>query len=951
MTPTSFLFNASVAALLAASTAVCATPGAAAQIEASQVQGFAIPAQPLGAALNAWSRQADMQVFYPSDVIAGRTSPAIDGQMSPRDALDRLLAGSGLVIASEEADFVSLRAAPAAQPATATPARSAPVDAPASIRNPPDVILVTAQRREQAMSDVPFALTAFSGDDIEALGAQTLRDISLYTPGLLVEDQSPNNPIFVMRGITSSGGDAFTEPRVSVFQDGVPISKSRGSFVELFDIERIEIAKGPQSTLFGRGALIGGINVIQNTAGDETDWAVSAEAGSFDGRQIEAMGNLPIADGIALRLAGRHRERDGYMENLAPDAGGDLNGTDLSAVRAVLSLTPNDRMSADIFVNYQEDSTNGTGFKSMYFSPTDPQTGAVLAGLETDDPVWLSVPAGFADSRPLGVEQDYTGVTGRFDFALNDDWTLEAITGYRDVNSVEVYDADGISLPLFTNMEDNGGEFFSQEVRLSFDNSGAITGFAGANYYRERARSEVDVRFDERMLLAQVAGMLHGGPATGFAASTPAPEALFANTAFTGMLVQGVTAQLSGGNIILSGADAAALAAQLDPGHVETSRNLSETDSYDVFADITLRPTDRLEINAGVRYTRDDKTTSWASLVEGRSVIGGIAGAAGLAASGDPVGIATAQALLTGLTYYGTDLSAPLPAFGVNAQPTANNGDLVSDTLEDDGFTWRLAARYDLTETLNLYGSYARGRRPAVLSAAAPGTPGGLPGFTVAPAETADTYEIGLKLDAPERGLRLDGALYFYDYQNFQTRELIGSGFVTTNAGEAEAYGVELQGSWQPVEALTLFGTYAYNHTRFQRGAYEGNSFARSPDHMVSLGAVVTTPAPAGHLEFRPNYTWRSDIFFADDNDRPELQTGRIVPDLIQDEYQDAFGLFNLRVAYIPDDGNWDVEAFVNNASDEVYRKGAGSAGESIGMPTNVLGDPRIWGVRVSIRR
>src|SRR5262249_41070390 len=144
--------------------------------------------------------------------------------------------------------------------------------------------------------------------------------------------------------------------------------------------------------------------------------------------------------------------------------------------------------------------------------------------------------------------------------------------------------------------------------------------------------------------------------------------------------------------------------------------------------------------------------------------------------------------------------------------------------------------------------------------------------------------------------------------------------------------------------------SYAYNHTRFIRGAYEGNRFARSPDHMFSVGAVLRTPVPTGVVEFRPSYTWRSKIFFADDNDRPELQSGQIVPDLLVDEFQDSFGLVNVRLGYVPDHGNWEVEAFASNLTDEVYRKGAGSAGGSIGLPTNVLGDPRVYGMRFGIR-
>ena len=128
------------------------------------------------------------------------------------------------------------------------------------------MIVVTAQLREQRLTDVPMAITAYTGEFLDELGLDDFEDLSRFVPGFEVQNQSPNNPGFVMRGVTSDSGEAFNEPRVSVFQDGVSISKSRGSYVELFDIQRVEIVRGPQSTLYGRGALIGAVNIIQNRA-------------------------------------------------------------------------------------------------------------------------------------------------------------------------------------------------------------------------------------------------------------------------------------------------------------------------------------------------------------------------------------------------------------------------------------------------------------------------------------------------------------------------------------------------------------------------------------------------------------------------------------------------------------------------------------------------------------
>src|SRR5512140_3247942 len=127
-------------------------------------------------------------------------------------------------------------------------------------------VTVTAQKRAQNPIDVPMALTAYSGDFLEKVDIQEFDKLSLFVPGFVVQNQSPNNPGLALRGLTLDDGDAAQEPRVSVFEDDVSISTTRGSYIELFDIERVEIAKGPQTTLFGRAALMGGVNVIQNKA-------------------------------------------------------------------------------------------------------------------------------------------------------------------------------------------------------------------------------------------------------------------------------------------------------------------------------------------------------------------------------------------------------------------------------------------------------------------------------------------------------------------------------------------------------------------------------------------------------------------------------------------------------------------------------------------------------------
>ena len=814
-----------------------------------------------------------------------------------------------------------------------------------------DEIIVTAQLRAQNPIEVPFALTAYDGEFLRDLGVQEFEELSAFVPGFLVQNQSPNNPGFVMRGITSDSGAATAEPRVSVYQDGVSISKSRGSYVELFDIERMEIAKGPQSTLYGRGALIGAVNVVQRRA-EPSLFEAEARVGAGDlgYRLAEGMINMPLGETSAIRFATRLKSRDGYVENLL--GGQDYNSIDTEAFRLSGAFEPTPGLSIDVIANYQTDRASGTPFTSMAYAPADPATGAPLGPIDPWAGAALTPGADFDGGQALGLDREVWGVTGLVAWDLSPMLTLNSITAWREFDSYETFDADGVSLPILTAAEEAYGEQFSQELRLNFEAGPRVTGFVGAGYFTEEGYQRTPTQFDERMALAQLSGFLDGGLGGG---TLPA-------AAYPGL------SQLILGQLLTplgAGPLAPAIAANLKPVHIETPTNASELTSWDVFGDMTFQATDRLELSAGLRYTTDDKTTGYAAQVDnGRSTLGGILGAQAIAtqiqqliAVGTPEALAQAGALNAQLNGLVGAMATPgfanlpgLPLFALTAQPTANNGDMITQGHEDEGFTWRLTARYAVSDNVNVYANYARGRRPEVLSVSPPSAPQGAPTFNVIEAETVDSFEIGAKTVLMDRRLRLDGAVYFYDYQNFQTTVQEGTRFFVTNAGEAESYGFEGQVFYAATPDLDLFATYGFNHSRFGNGIYEGNSFRLSPDHMASVGAVWRVRAGAGAFEIQPSYTWQSEVFFDDDNDLPALQANNLVPDLIQDEVQDSYGLLSLRLRYAPDSANWGVEVFGDNLLDEEFIKDAGNTGDGIGMPTFIPGRPQTWGVNLSLR-
>lgn len=738
-------------------------------------------------------------------------------------------------------------------------------------------LIVTAQKREQKLIDVPIAVTAYGGGFLDDIGIQEFEELSLYVPGFEVQNQSPNNPGFVMRGITSDSGEATNEPRVSVFQDGVSISKSRGSYIELFDLQRVEVAKGPQSTLYGRGALIGAVNIVQNKADvSSRSGNFKVEAGNDSYLMAEGAVNLPVSDTFAIRVAGRVKSRDGYVKNLL--GGEDFNSTDTSAGRMALRWKPSDQLTADLIVNYQEDSPSGTSFKSLTFAPADPTTGVILGDVGRNSGAALTTADGFEGGQKLGLERKVWGATALVDYKLSETFSLSSISAYRKFDGTEVFDPDGFGLPMLVFAEDAQGKQASQELRLNYASGGRLNGFVGVSYFHEEGSQRVPLQINEKVF-ALVSGRL-----------LPRPNGLSLPTV-----------------------NALAPAA-LKSVHKETFTNFGETDSYDVYGDVSYKLLDNLELAAGLRYTYDDKRSGYsATLDNGGSVLGG---------------------------------STATVARGLIVQPTVG-GRPEYKGLDDSGVTYRVVARWAVTDALSVYASHARGRRPKVLATASPAAPNGPVRFTELPAEKVDSYELGAKAALLDNTLSLEGAAYAYDYQNFQTSIRNDAGqIVSINAGEASAKGFEAQMNYRPTAQASVFATYAYNHARFGNGLFKDNRFRLSPDHSFSVGAKLSAEVLQGTLTFTPTYTWQSRVFFDSNNDQPRFQA----QDAIVDETQGAYGLMNLRLAYAPAEGPWKVEAFVINALDKKYIKDAGNTGDAFGIATFIAGEPRYYGFGVSYR-
>lgn len=752
-----------------------------------------------------------------------------------------------------------------------------------------DEIIVTAQKRDQNIQDVPIAITAFTQEDLDRLGVQQFDDLSDFVPGLEVQEQSANNPGFNIRGITSDSGSSSIEPRVAIFQNGVPISRSRGSFVEVFDTD-VEVVRGPQPTLFGRSALIGAISLNARTADlSETGGYVRFGAGNLGHALAEGAISVPLGDTAALRLAGRYKQRDGYIENLIAK---DLNGYQLGALRGSLLIAPNAAIEAKLIVDYQTDDNPGTSFKSGTFLPSTSDLSEISI-IAPSSAAALAAISGFKNDRGLGLERDLFSATLLVDYTVSETLTLSSVSHYREFDSSEIFDPDGFALPLFTFAEDAQSEQLFQEFRLGW-NQDRVSGFVGASVFDEQGSQSVPLAYDLRAVQALLGGFLFS--------AAPGVEQIAPPLS---TLPQGV-------------ANPASPLFGTPLGYYEENfTNFGETTSWDIFGDVTVAVTDRLDLTGGIRYTYDDKRSGYSANADGPSAL-------------------TGAGIFIGANIF-------------------NGGQAVYVDNTFDGFTYRLAANYDLSETATVFASYGHGRRPEVLAYSANVAQPNIlaENFLTIDAEETDAFEVGYRGQGFGGRLQMDAVGYYYLYKNFQTTVLNDVGTpVPVNGGNASGFGFETSAQFELSNNLLVFGNYAYNGVTFDDDDGDGNPqtrasnrFRLSPENTLTLGAVLQGTFDWGHVALTPIYAWKSETFFDDDNDRTDLQSG----DFFVDEFQEPYGLLDIRLSFEPSafDG-LTLELFVENAMDKEYLLDAGNTGEAFGIPTFIAGPPQTYGFYVS---
>ncbi|MGD9713043.1 MAG: TonB-dependent receptor, partial [Thermomicrobiales bacterium] len=368
-------------------------------------------------------------------------------------------------------------------------------------------IVVTAQKRAENSQDVPISIAAVSGDMVADLHASTLQGLQGTVPNIQIGNFSntPNTAVFTIRGIGVIEPDPYAGNTVGIVVDGVPQYFSMGALVDLYDIDRIEILRGPQGTLFGANTTGGVVNVINNAPTNQLEGKFNASFGNYDHLTVGAVANVPLGDGLAFRLAAQNDRRDGFVTNVVD--GRDMGKRDVNLIRGTLRAESGNLTA--LLTGEYVGSRNGSpivvagnlpgeaefvppGFRNMYVSPCLP------AGSRCEAPdKYLSA----RDGGPLGDtpdQSDMNNYRGSLQLALEDTGVgdITSITGYRQFDLFEFTDQDGSPVFLIDTRRGTKGWQFSQELRTDFSLGDRIDVTMGGFYMKTHYDHYQDLRID-----------------------------------------------------------------------------------------------------------------------------------------------------------------------------------------------------------------------------------------------------------------------------------------------------------------------------------------------------------------------------------------------------------------------------------------------------------------------
>ncbi|WND03630.1 TonB-dependent receptor [Temperatibacter marinus] len=704
---------------------------------------------------------------------------------------------------------------------------SEPVTAVDSVDAGDDVeeIVVTARKREEAINKIPSALTQIDADAIKNAGAVSLKDIAGLIPNLTTtngQGMGATTALFI-RGIGQNDSLQTFEQGVTTYVDGVPYPRMQGLFLQLFDVDSIEVLRGPQGTLFGKNAVGGAVNITTKSAGDKLEGELEALIGEASHKQISAFLSAPMSDRIGMSASLFYSHRDGFYQDIK--TGKDYSDDDSFTARVKMDIQASEALSIRLAADLtdMELAPPGQRAEDDVFI-TDLVFGTVLA---------QAAPTQEFDGRlELSIDDDANetfnqkGLAATIDWTMTDQWQLRSVTAYKEMTSTINWDLDGTALVIADVMARWDQDQFSEEINLNYKGD-QLDAVFGLYYLTEESAGR---QFSDLKDLVQVAG-------TSFGLSQPGED-------------------------------------------------VHKTSSYAAFAHLSYSVSDHLSMEAGLRWSRDEKSFYRVSTQQLNGVVTG--------------------------------------------QFTFNGSD------NWNSLTPSVALSYQVNDKVTFYSRIAKGFRSGGFN----GRLSSLGDSEPYKPENVWSYESGLKYVAPN--IRMNMAAFYNDYTDFQARisrladltdPTVGFDNPTVNAADLKIYGLEGDVT-ATLGPLSLIFTGGYLHSEYgefvdDSGDRSSNTPVFSPKLTVGITASYKMDLAQGRtVSFSGSLKHRSGYFASVEN------TDKL--------YQPAYQHINIGVEWQSTNGLY-IRAGIRNVTDKIVLQG-GLEFRSLGnIQTGYYGAPRTW--------
>ena len=763
-----------------------------------------------------------------------------------------------------------------------------------------DEIIVTAQKRAQDVLDVPIAVSAFSEQSIRDAGIRDIKELAVLSPSLVVtstQSESAGTTVRV-RGVGTTGDNLGLESSVAVFVDGVYRNRNSVALSELGEVERIEVLRGPQGTLFGKNASAGLLHIITRKP-DLDRMTGYAELSGGEYSYVRTAGGIstPFTLGgekFAAGLDVNWVNRDGFIDDIA--SGTKYNDRDRWNVRGQLVGSIGEDLDLRIIVDAADSDETCCAAVTTVAGPTAAVINALGGRM-------VIPPDPFARKMTSNANRGYEQKTEESGISAELNWRsgigqLTSITAYRYWESRRSQDIDFTAADIL--YRDHGGysnEFdtFTQELRLA-GTAGPVDWLVGLFYVDEKLKVDDAIRVGSRyepyfntLIGAQTGGLLSLAAMTGMAPGTIFP---------------------AGSGVI-------------------GDRFRQDAESWALFTHNIWHINDRFDLTLGLRYTDEQKDLD-----------------ASLAANNPACPAALSRVGIWGATLTPQQRAALLAPVCLPLINPLFDGNYSNGKHDDQEWTGIASLSYHITDSWLSWASYSRGYKAGGFNL-------DRGGFSTPPAgpslanldfreEVVNSWELGAKGYLLDDSLQLAATYFYSTFDNFQLNTFTGTNFIVSNLKEVESRGIELESTWKPIEQLVIQSGLTYTDARYDDKlvapdtALSGKRITNAPYWIMTAAATWEEPVTDTWNGFvHLNYRFMSDYNTGSDLDPLKRQS--------------AFAVWNGRIGLRSADKHWEINLWAQNLFDRDYRQVVIGSPLQTGSYSAFLGDPRMIGVSLRV--